>query len=120
MRPLRRLVQLSSAILAILLPPILLHAQGLAGEIRLDVKDPTGAVMQASGMLQNVQTGSSRSFQTDANGSFTFGNLTYGRYRVEVAGQGFATQSLLVDVQSSSPVSRTITMVLGVESAKVD
>src|SRR5262249_46750189 len=34
--------------------------------------------------------------------------------------QGFATQSLVVDVQSDNPVTHTITMVLGVETARVD
>jgi hypothetical protein len=40
-----------------LLLPILLRAQGLAGEIRLEVKDPSGAAMQASGRLENLQSG---------------------------------------------------------------
>jgi hypothetical protein len=76
--------------------------------------------MHASGRLENVHTGASHSFRTDENGRFTLGNLSYGRYRLEVSGQGFATQSFLVDVQSNNPVSRTITMALGVESARVD
>jgi hypothetical protein len=53
--------------------PVLLHAQGLAGEIRLEVKDPSGAAMQASGRLENLQTGASRSFQTDGNGNSGLG-----------------------------------------------
>jgi hypothetical protein len=107
-------------VLVALLCPIMLQGQGLTGEVRVEVKDPSGAVMQASGRLQNLQTGTARSFETDANGTYTLGNLSYGRYRLEVARQGFTTQSLLVDVQSGTPISRTISMALGTASATVD
>src|SRR5262249_45948746 len=90
------------------------------GEIRVEVQDPSGAAMQASGRLENLQSGATRSFQTDANGKVTLGELSFGRYRLEVSGQGFVTQSLMVDVQSSTPVSRTIAMAIGVEAARVD
>jgi outer membrane receptor protein involved in Fe transport len=100
--------------------PILLPAQGLAGEIRIEVKDPSGAAMEASGRIENLRTRASRSFRTDANGKCTVGDLNPGRYRLEVSGRGFATQSLLVDVQSNRPILRTVTMALGVESARVD
>jgi outer membrane receptor protein involved in Fe transport len=109
-----------TAVVMALLSPILLPAQSLAGEIRLEVKDPSGAAMQVSGRLENLRTGTSRSFQTGSNGKFTLGGLSFGRYRLEVSGPGFATRSLLVDVQSNNPISRTITMALGVESARVD
>ena len=120
MNPLGPALRLSSTVWIILSLPILLYAQGLGGEIRVEVKDPSGAAMQASGRLDNLQTGASRSFQTDGNGKFTLGDLAFGRYRLEVSGPGFSTRSLLVDVQSTKPVTRTITMALGVESARVD
>src|SRR5262249_15520035 len=109
MNPCRYRAQLRFAALAILLLPIQLSAQSSSGEIWLEVKDPSGAAMLASGRLENLQSGATRSFQTDANGKFTLGELSLGRYRLEVSGQGFVTQSLMVDVQSSAPVSRTIT-----------
>jgi outer membrane receptor protein involved in Fe transport len=107
-------------VLVFLFLPILLNAQGLVGEIRLEVKDPSGAAMEASGKLENLQTGASRAVRTDANGKVTLGALSFGRYRLEVSGQGFAAQSLLIDIKSTTPVSRTITMALGVESSRVD
>jgi outer membrane receptor protein involved in Fe transport len=106
--------------LAVSLLPNILPAQGLSGKIRVEVKDPSGAPMQASGRLENLQSGAERSFQTDAKGELTLGDLSFGRYRLEVSSQGFATQSLLIDVPSNNLVSRTITMALGVESARVD
>ena len=120
MTPSNRLAQIGAAMLAIFLMPSLLCAQGLAGEIRLEVKDPSGAAMQASGRLENLRSGATRSFHTDANGKFTFEKLNYGRYRIEVSSTGFASQSLLVDLQSSSPVLRTVTLALGIASERVD
>jgi hypothetical protein len=120
MTPSRFRAELCPVIFVALLLPVRLLAQGSSGEIRLEVKDPSGAVMRASGRLENVQSGSARSFRTDPNGTLTFGNLSYGRYRLEVSSQGFATQSQLVDVQSSDPVLRSITMEIGIESKRVD
>ena len=98
--------------------PIL--AQRPTGEIRLEVKDPSGAAMQASGKLQDLASGVVRGFQTDAQGKYAFHTLLYARYRMEVSRSGFAAQSLLIDVQSSAPISRTVTMVLGTASAEID
>ena len=97
-----------------------LPAQRPAGEIRLEVKDASGAPMQASGQLQDPAAGVNRSFDTDAQGKYTFETLPYGRYRLTVSRDGFATQSVLVDVRSEVPVSRNITMALGTASFKVD
>ena len=116
----RGLKWLCAAVLIAIFSPILLPAQGLSGQIRLEIRDSSGAAMQASGRLENLQTGAVRSFQTDANGKLILEDLAFGRYRVEVSGPGFATQALLVDVQSAHPVSRTVTMALGVESARID
>src|SRR5882724_3475999 len=75
-----------------------LHAQRPTGEIRLAVKDPSGAAMEASGRLRNLATGAERAFKTDARGMFAFQSLLYGRYRLEVSKDGFATQSAVIDL----------------------
>src|ERR1700722_4558257 len=75
--------------------------------------------MQASGTLRGGPAGV-RSFQTDALGTYTFGNVPYGRYRLEISKDGFATQSVQVDVRSAAPVTSTIAMVLTGQAAKVD
>src|SRR5579863_3257547 len=74
------------------------------GEIRLQVKDPSGAVVVASGTLRKQGHGVNQSFQTDAQGLYNFASLPYGRYRVELSKDGFATQSSLIDVQSGTPI----------------
>src|SRR5271163_3299722 len=84
----------------LLLTALTLLGQGREGEIRLQVKDPSGAAMQASGKLESLSGGAQRSFQTDAQGVFSLGNLPFGRYRLEVSKSGFATQSVVIDVRS--------------------
>src|SRR5215472_3747991 len=94
--------------------------QAVAGEIRLDVRDPSGARMQASGTLQNLSTGVVRPFQTVAEGTLTLPNLPLGPYRVEVSRAGFETQSLVVELTGTAPVSRTVTLAIGAAAARVD
>lgn len=115
--------------LAVILFAVVLSAQarhGFAvqqqptGELRLEVKDPTGKVLAAAGTLTNLATGVSRSFQTDAQGRFTLSGLNFGRYRLEISQTGFATQSVLVDVQSATPVVRSVTLTLGGLAFNVD
>jgi outer membrane receptor protein involved in Fe transport len=107
--------------LATALCPILLRGQAPTGQIHLEVKDPSGAMLEASGKLESLAlAGAQRSFQTDAQGTFTVEGLPYGRYRLEVSKAGFATQSVLIDVQSGTPISRTVTLALGTQTSKVD
>ena len=84
------------------------------GEIRLTVRDPSGAGMEASGKIGN------RAFQTDSQGAYTFGSLPYGRYRVQVSKKGFVTQTVSIDVESATPVLRSITLSLAGAATKVD
>ena len=88
---------------------MVLHAADM-GTIRIEVKDPAGALMAVSGRLSsNALT---RDFQTDAEGKVELTQVPFGRYRVDLSQKGFARQSLQVAVTSSTPVSRTVTMAL--------
>jgi outer membrane receptor protein involved in Fe transport len=95
-------------------------AQQSVGALRLEVKDPSGKVMEASGKLESLSTGVARVFQTDAQGKYTFEGLAYGRYRLEVSREGFATQSVLINVQSNESVARTVTLALSSLAYKLD
>jgi len=90
------------------------------GEIRIEAKDPSGNPMQAGGRLEGRAVGVDRTFQTDAEGQYRFEKLPYGRYLLEVSREGFATQSALIDVQSGTPVSRTLTLAIGEVAYAVD
>jgi len=108
-------------IFAVLLFAVLtLHGQNPSGEIRVQVKDPSGAAMQASGKLEGMAGGVVRDFQTDTQGVIVLANLPYGRYRLEISKGGFVTQYVQIEVQSAAPISRTLTMTLSSQAAKVD
>lgn len=110
----------SCAAMALLFAVLTLNGQTSSSEIRVQIKDPSGAAMQASGTLQNLATGNQRSFSTNAAGTYTFQSLPYGRYRLEVSKTGFITQSATIDVQSPKPVTRTLTLALASQSFNVD
>jgi outer membrane receptor protein involved in Fe transport len=99
---------------------IVLHAQPPTGEIRLQVNDPSGSPMQASGKLENRAAGFARNFETDAQGSFTVRNLPLGRYRLQVSKSGFAIESAQIDLDSATPITSIVTMKLEAQAAKVD
>jgi outer membrane receptor protein involved in Fe transport len=109
-----------SAVTVFLFAALTLRSQNPSGEIRVQVKDPSGAAMQASGTLQSLPSGAPRSFQTDVLGGYALDNLPYGRYRLEISKDGFVTQSVQIDVRSPTPISRTLTMALSGQAAKVD
>lgn len=97
-----------------------LLAQPPAGELRLQVNDSSGSGMQASGTLKDNATGAVRNFQTAPNGAFDFTALTPGEYHLDVSHSGFNTESLSIAVPSGTPVSKTVTMTIGAQSAQVD
>ena len=111
---------LSTGLVSFLLASALVQAQQPTGEIRIEVRDPSGAPVESSGMLRNPATGMERAFQTDARGSYTFVALSYGRYQIQISKRGFATQSLEIDLLGGTQISRTITLVFAVVRSRVD
>lgn len=96
------------------------EAQTGSGEIQVQVRDQSGAPVEAFGTLRDVGHGSVRSFRIDPEGGYTADGLHYGRYRLEVSKEGFATQSLVIDLRSATPVSKTVTLTLATQAARVD
>ncbi len=108
------------AALALISFSTLVCAQPTTGEIRLEVKDPSGAALQASGKLRNAAAGTEQIFQTDPQGKCALLKVASGHYRLEVSRAGFATQVSDVDVQAGKPVSRTITLELRSQASSID
>ncbi len=113
----RRLFLLSLAFIGFC-SPLVLYAQKPTAQIHLEVKDPSGASTDASGNLSGP--GGVRPFHTDPQGFFTFSELSGGRYRLEVSKAGFATQSIAIAVPESIVVSRTVTLALASQAARID
>jgi outer membrane receptor protein involved in Fe transport len=96
-----------------------LHAQTSGAEIRLQVTDSSGAAMQAEGKVMR-EGGKDRSFRTDSQGRYTIANLPFGRYHVEISRAGFSTQTESIDVDSTTPVIRTVILSVGTQTVKLD
>ncbi len=108
-----------------LYPVILFSAVSLltaqqTGEIRLEIKDPSGAPVQASGTLRNTASGPEKAFLADAQGKYTATGLTPGKYHLQVSKSGFTTQSLDLAVTAGTPTSQAITLGLGTQSSSVN
>lgn len=101
----------------LVLLPAFLFGQNPVGTIRVEVKDPSGASIEASGKLSGPV---SLDFKTDASGRYLAGNLPYGSYRLELSKRGFATQSLSVSVQSELPVALAVVLPLKAATYEVD
>lgn len=104
---------------AAFLAPLLVNAQQPSGQIRIEVKDPSGAAVDASGHIKYLATGVDRNF-TISQGTHTLQSLPYGKYRLEISKKGFTTQTSTVDLQSSTPLSQTFTLALGNLAFNVD
>jgi outer membrane receptor protein involved in Fe transport len=90
------------------------------GQIQLEVKDPQGAAVMASGTLTRLSAGVTQNFETDAQGRRAFGGLVPGRYRLELAAAGFHATAVLVDVDADTPVGVTVTLEVGGEATRID
>ena len=119
MRPRANRIRKILTAVAAFLCPLLLQAQVPAGQLRIDVKDPSGSAIPAAGRLTGPG-GTDQTFQTDAAGVYAFSGLPLGRYRLQVTRPGFATQSLTVDVPSAIIVTRTVTLELAAQATRVD
>ncbi len=95
-------------------------AQRPLGQVRIEVKDPSGAAVAAFGRLDDLSSGTVRRFETSAEGTYTFGGLLLGRYRLEVNAAGFATRVMTVDIQSTAPITRIVSLSLSAQTTQVD
>ena len=71
--------------------------QRLTGELRLHVKDPVGAGVEASGTLRSLTTAIHRTFRTDPSGFHILSALPFGPYRLAIARPGFSTKTVLLE-----------------------
>ncbi len=78
------------------------------------VKDQNGAIIVGARVfLLNTQTRIERRTVSNASGSFTFENLTAGKYEIRVAADGFAVQRQLVQTNSGAAENLEIVLAIG-------
>ena len=95
-------------------------AQRERGQLRLEVKDSTGAAVRASASLTSAATQFHREFETDAQGAHIARDLPLGVYHLTVSHHGFATVDRLVEVRSTIPVTIEVTLGLPPVTTKVE
>jgi hypothetical protein len=86
--------------------------QSSSGELRLTVTDPSGLPLQSQVTLVSAVNQVGQNFQTDAAGALVAKRLAFGRYRLEVAHDGFATFTTLIDIQSELPLEYHVRLTL--------
>jgi hypothetical protein len=84
---------------------------GNAGTIRGTVTDPSGAVVpKATVQLINAVSGFDRTTTTDSTGQFSFPNVPFNPYRIDVTAKGFATLSQNTSIDSAVGTSLKLTL----------
>ncbi len=94
-----------------------LYAQsGSAGTLHGTVTDPSGAVVPGATVnLTHATSGYNRTATTDATGQFSFSNVPFDPYQLEVSAKGFA--SLVQNTSIDSAVGTDLKLVLQVAGA---
>jgi hypothetical protein len=94
---------------------------GNAGSISGSVVDPTGAVVaKAKVEIHNPVTGFDRFTTTDALGKFTFTNIPFNNYHMNVTAEGFANYAQDVEPRSAVPVTVAITLQVSAANTTVN
>jgi hypothetical protein len=96
-------------------------AQQITGSLRGTVKDELGALVTGTTVTAtNVETGLSRSAQTDDEGTYSIEYLPVGRYNVEVNAHGFkrfVQQNVVLTVDQTQALN--ITLAVGAQTETV-
>src|SRR5579864_5265354 len=92
---------------------------GNSANITGTVLDPSNAVVaNATVKIHNPVSGLDRTTTTDAQGAFSFTNVPFNPYHLDITAKGFDVYSQDVDVRSSVPV--TLKIALKVAGTSVD
>jgi len=104
---------------AILLVALLQFGGSNTGELRLTVSDPSGLPLQCSVQVVSEATAVRQDLQTDADGRVAAKRLPFGVYRVAVVRDGFAPFAELIDVRTTLPTERHVTLMLAAVQTQV-
>ncbi len=86
----------------------------LSGDISGTISDPTGAVVPASTVtLKSLDTGSTQSVKTDANGVYRFSLLKPGRYSVTANQTGFQAAEIQVEASVGQVTTANLQLAVG-------
>ncbi|HEX4643466.1 MAG TPA: TonB-dependent receptor, partial [Candidatus Acidoferrales bacterium] len=105
-----RFVQILGGLLCAVLFALPAAAQRERGELQLDVRDPQGAALAATGELVSEVNQFHLSFTVGEDGRYAARDLAFGVYRVSVARAGFVPAAQLVEIRSVVPQRLSLTL----------
>jgi hypothetical protein len=85
-------------------------AQRDRGELQIEVHDPQGATLSASGELISQGNQFRLNFQTGEDGRYTAQDLAFGIYRISLNHPGFSSSAQLVEIRSIVPRHLSVTL----------
>src|SRR5437870_999050 len=95
------------------------NAQRARGELRIEVRDPQGAVVPTEAELVSDANQFRRTFHVGLDGRYVVQDLAFGVYRLSVSTEGFAPWSGLVEVRSEVPVRVSVSLGLAPVATQV-
>jgi outer membrane receptor protein involved in Fe transport len=107
------------ALLPVLAASLSLLGQSPFGELRITVRDPSGAALPASGLLQSSSTNLRIPFKTDPQGAATLSALPLGPYSLQISKAGFTTHTASFTI-SSSPLTLPVVLNIGISTLSVN
>src|SRR5580704_14952666 len=102
-----RIIGLMGCVWFFALPAV---AQRDRGELQIEVHDPQGAVLSASGELVSEGNQFHLDFTVGDDGRYAAQDLAFGVYRVSVSRSGFAPTVQLVEIRSIVPQHLSLTL----------
>jgi hypothetical protein len=100
--------------------PVPAQSLGSAGTVTGVVTDPNGAVVPGAAVkIENPVTRYTRTVNTDADGSFRFGDVPPNTYQLTVAADGFSPSQQGLSVRTSVPISLKVALTVAGTSTEV-
>src|SRR5215470_14253250 len=117
------MTKMGKLLVAVMLASLPVSAQQITGSIRGAVSDPSGALVpNAAVSAKQIETGLTRTAETDRAGNFLLLELPVGHYRLEVSAKGFGTylqEGISLDVNETATVSVKLSVGSGGEKIQV-
>ncbi len=101
---------IAGSLVWVLLLTVPAAAQRDRGELQIEVHDPQGAVLSASGAIDSQGNQFHLDFSVGDDGRYVAQDLAFGVYRVSVSRSGFVTVSQLIEIRSMVPRRLTVTL----------
>jgi len=109
-------------VMALCLAPSIWAQHGNEGTVTVTVLDPSGSVVQGAQLeLRDIATNDARKGETQNSGTYTFVNLSLGKYSLTVSKTGFQTQVFTnVEVQAAQTTDISAALKVGAINERVE